>query len=171
MNKMMSTAGSARNGELNPDFATHPLDVLDAAYHTAHEYPGGIPPLAFRMGVPASTLNHKVNLSNSTHHLTLKEAVLMQAVSGNFAILHAMAGALGHVVLQVDAETDAQPMTEVARMVSEFSELLSRVTKSTADGSVTMNEVRECQRQAMAAIGAIYGVMASVRGLLPESRA
>lgn len=171
MNKIMSPADRTRNGELDAAFATQPLDVLDAAYRTAHEYPGGVAPLAFRMGLPASTLNHKVNLTNSTHHLSLKEAVLMQAVSGNFLILQAMAGALGHAVLQLEPASDGQPMTDVARMVREFSELLTRVTTSTADGTVTMNEVRECQRQAMAAIGAIYSVMSTVRTMLPEPRA
>lgn len=171
MNQMMSPRDRVGNGELSHEFATQPLDVLDAAYRTAHEYPGGVGPLAIRMGMPASTLNHKVSLTCTTHNLSLKESVSMQAMSGNFAILHAMAASLGHAVILLDAEPSGQPMNEVARMVSEFGDLLARVTKSTADGTVTLNEVRDCQRGAMSTIAAIYSVMSSVRAMLPESRA
>lgn len=171
MNKMMQPHEQAGNGESAVVFATEPLDVLDAAYHTAHNYPGGVVPLAFRMGLPASTLNHKVNPHNSTHQLSLKEAVSMQAVSGDASILHAMAGALGYVAIKADATVKEQPMAEVAAMVREFGELLSSVTQSISDGSVTLNEVRECQRQAVEAIVSIYSVMSSVRSMLEQPRA
>lgn len=171
MNKMMSGLDRPGNGELSHEFATSGMSVSDAAYHTAHSYPGGVAPLALRMGQRASTLNHKVSLTNTTHHLSLEEAVVMQAMSGNYSVLHAMASSLGHVALQIDPVTDAKPMEEVARMVREFGELLTSVTQSMADGTVTTNEMRECQRQAMESIGAIYGVMAAVRSMLPESLA
>ena len=167
MNKMMSGRDRSGNGEVDHGFAT-PLNVLDAAYHTAHSYPGGVATLATRMGMKSSTLNHKVSLTNDTHHLSIDEAVMLQAMSGNFAVLHSMAASLGHVVLQVDATTEANPMSEVAKMVCEFGELLTFVTARAANGTVTTNEMRECQVQAMDAISAIYGVMNSVRSMLPE---
>lgn len=167
MNKMMSGRDRDGNGELSHEIATHGMNVLDAAYHTAHSYPGGVAALALRMGQNASTLNHKVSLTNTTHRLAVDESVTMQAMSGNYAILHAMASSLGHVALQIDPTTEAKPMEEVARMVREFGELLTSVTQSTADGTVTTNEMRECQRQAMESIASIYGVVASVRNMIP----
>jgi hypothetical protein len=73
------------------------MTVQDAAYHTVHGYPGGVAALAVRMGVSANTLTHKANPNNDTHHLRPDELVAMQALSGNYAVLHAMAAALGHV--------------------------------------------------------------------------
>ena len=69
--------------------------VADAIYHTVHGYPGGVVALAARMGVSPNTLTHKANPNNATHHLHPAELVAMQQLSGNAAVLHAMAAALG----------------------------------------------------------------------------
>ena len=172
MNQIVNSQGARGNGDVSAEIATAaPMDVLDAAYHTAHRYPGGVATLALRMGMKASTLNHKVSVTNHTHHLTVQEAVLMQAMSGDCSVLHSMAASLGHVALKLDPTAEAQPMAEVARMVREFSELLTRVTGSLEDGTVTLNEVRGCQKEAMDAIAAIHSVMGAVRAMLPEHRA
>lgn len=49
------------------------IDVRDAAYHTAHQFPGGVPAMAQRLGVNENTLAHKVSLRKDTHHLSLVE--------------------------------------------------------------------------------------------------
>lgn len=79
------------------------MDVLDAAFLIAQETPGGVAALAARMGVSANTLQHKLNPNNNTHHLTLKEAVALQVVSGLPYVLYAMAAALDHVCLRARA--------------------------------------------------------------------
>lgn len=82
-------------GEALPD-TTAPMSVADAAYHTAHGYPGGIAALAARMGVSVNTLTHKANPNNDTHHLRPDELLAMQYLSGDVRILHAMAAQLGY---------------------------------------------------------------------------
>lgn len=72
------------------------MDIADAIYHLVHSYPGGVAALAARMGVPASTLTHKANPNNTTHHAHPKELIAMQHLSGNAAPLHSMAAALGY---------------------------------------------------------------------------
>lgn len=169
MNKIMNAPTAAGNGDSQVAFAS-PLSVIDAAYHTAHSYPGGVGPLALRMGLSHSTLNHKVSLTNNTHHLSLQESVLMQQMAQDFKILHSMAASLGHMAIRVET-SEAPTMGEVARMVREFGELLTRVTEATADGTVTANEMRRVQSEAMDAISSIYSVLSSVRALVPEARA
>jgi hypothetical protein len=86
------------------------LDVMDAASLIAQKHPGGVPALAKLMGVSANTLQHKLNPNNTTHHLTLKEAVALQAVSGMPYVLHAMAAGLDYICLRArpnDSEGDA----------------------------------------------------------------
>ena len=170
MNKIMNTPTSAGNGDSHALVAS-PLSVADAAYHTAHKYAGGVGPLALRMGMSHSTLNHKVSMTTATHHLSLEESVLMQQMAQDFTILHSMAASLGHVAIPVQPADDAQPMADVARMVRDFGELLTRVTSAMADGSVTANEMRRCQSDAVAAISAICSVLSTVRSMVPEVRA
>lgn len=86
------------------------MDVLDAAFLIAQETPGGVQVLAQRMGVSPNTLQHKLNPNNTTHHLSLKEAVALQMVSGLPYVLFAMSAALDHVCLRSRpdvAEADA----------------------------------------------------------------
>lgn len=86
------------------------MDVLDAALLIAQEVPGGVPALAQRMGVSANTLQHKLNPNNTTHHLTLKEAMALQVVSGRPYVLHAMAAGLDYICHRSrpdDAQGDA----------------------------------------------------------------
>lgn len=87
------------------------LTVPDAVYHTVHGYPGGVVALAVRMGVSANTLTHKANPNNDTHHMRPDELVAMQALSGNYAVLHAMAAALGYVCAPaVPDQSDGDPV-------------------------------------------------------------
>ena len=53
------------------------LDINDAVYHTAHDYPGGVPALAQRMGMSQHSLAHKVGLNNAAH-LSPTEMVKLQ---------------------------------------------------------------------------------------------
>lgn len=73
------------------------MSVADAIYHTVHRYPGGVAALAARMGVPASTLTHKANPNNSDHFMRPDQLEAIQVLSGDHAVLHAMAAALGMV--------------------------------------------------------------------------
>ena len=45
------------------------MNILDAAYHTVHDYKGGANALAPRMGMKSpAVLNSKVNPITDTHH-------------------------------------------------------------------------------------------------------
>src|SRR5690606_31682754 len=56
------------DGEPWPDRPA-PMAIDDAVYRVVHDAPGGVAGLAARMGVPASTLTHKANPNNATHHM------------------------------------------------------------------------------------------------------
>ena len=147
------------------------LDVADAAYHTAHSFPGGVPALAQRMAMSSNTLAHKVSLNNNTHHLTLREAVTMQEVSNDHRILHSMAGALGYVCISLRTDTSHTTLEQVMHMAKEFGEVLSSVNDAVADGRVTPNEMHACERQAAELTAALNAVLSSVRGMMPKAPA
>lgn len=106
------------------------MDVLDAAYKTAQNHRGGVADLAERMRINAGTLQHKLNPNNSTHHLTLREAVQLQAVSGDVAILRAMAQQLGYVVVRAMPDQAAGNPVEA---FMHFQSSVAEVTSAAAD--------------------------------------
>lgn len=79
------------------------MNTKDAAYLTGHNYPGGAPALAARMGMDARKLSRKLN-PNAIHSLTLDEAEVLMALSGDHRILHAMAAELGYVCTPIPSE-------------------------------------------------------------------
>lgn len=144
----------------------HGQDVADAAYKTAHGYPGGIGDLAELMGVNANTLTNKVNPQNTTHHLSLREAVTMQDMSGNYAILHAMAEALGHTCTRATPDQSfGNPLEAFMRMQVALADYSRAVADAVRDGEgvVTGNQVRRADYQAQEAIASIGHVLAMLR--------
>ncbi len=149
------------------------LDVLDAAYHTVHEYPGGVAALAVRMRMSSNTLTHKVNLNNSTHHLTLREAVAMQHMSGNVAVLQAMAEALGYVCVKAKPAASGDPLHQVMEMTAEFADVLHAASDAISSGSVTPNAMRRFDHQVaelQAAANALAGTLRSMMPLREEAK-
>lgn len=147
------------------------MTVDDAIYHTVHDYPGGVVALASRMGVPASTLTHKANPNNTTHHLRPSELVKLQYMSGNVAILHAMAAALGYTVARATpsqargsmlaAATHAQ--AEFADFMRAAADPVVRIEAGQGSGTPTPNEVRRVQDHAHETHAAIDQVVATMR--------
>ena len=156
------------NGDVQSAAATPGLDVHDAAYHLAHDFPGGVPALAVRMGMSANTLQHKVSLTNTTHHLTLREAVALQEMSDDKRIVQAMCAALGGVFVDMGCDSDHTTMEQVMHMAKEFGDVLGAVNDAVSDGRVTGNEMQHCERQAAELIGALNGVLGTVRGMMPK---
>lgn len=157
------------NGNAPAVNATPGLDVRDAAYHTAHSFPGGVPALAQRMGMSQNTLAHKVSLHNDTHHLSLREAVTMQEVTGDVRILHSMAGALGYACVSLRTDSAGSTLAEVMHMAKEFGDVLESINSAVADGRVTPNEMQDCERQAAELMAALNNVLATVRGMMPKA--
>lgn len=170
MYQSIVTPTSRRNGERRSRIAI-PLgmDVLDAAYHTAHDYPGGVPSVAQRMGTSPNTLQHKVSLTNGTHHLSLREAVAMQEVTGDARILHAMAGSLGYACVSLQVDGEGSTLEQVMHLAQEFGEVLGSVNGAVADGRVTPNEMLDCERRAAELIAALNGVLCVVRSMMPKA--
>ena len=162
---------AAFNGNVDQAAATYGLDVRDAAYHTAHSFPGGVPALAQRMGMSQNTLAHKVSLHNETHHLTLREAVTMQEVSQDKRIAQAMCAALGGVFIDLAADGKHTTMEQVMHMAKEFGDVLGSINGAVADGEVTPNEMQDCERQAAELMAALNAVLTQVRSMMPKAPA
>jgi len=175
MMRSLNRAMAERHGKHEPAAATPlpgqiGLDVDDAAYHLAHDFPGGVPALAQRMGMSQNTLAHKVSLTTGTHHLSPRELVKLQAIAGDARPLQAMAAQLGYLALPVLPEGDGgSSLEDVTRMVREFSELLGAASETMADGAVSLNELRRVEREAGEVMLAINSMLSHLRSMLPPA--
>ena len=141
--------------------------VAYALYATAHGYPGGIGALAKAMDKSANTLTHKVNPLNDTHHLTLDEALQIVALTGNYAVLHAIAANVGHVMVRATPDTsEGEPLDSMATLQMHQADLARAVADAVrgGQGAVTANQLRRVQHHAEEAIAAIGHTVAMVRG-------
>ena len=143
------------------------MDVLDAAFLIAQEVPGGVGALAQRMGVSPNTLQHKLNPNNNTHHLTLKEAVALQVVSGLPYVLYAMAAALDHVCLRARpdvAEGDAwEAFRFVQQAMGDFTAAAADALR-TEQGVVSSNALRRVEHEANELMAGITALVNTVAG-------
>jgi len=166
----LSRHGNAPEPDATPTLPTPlGLDVDDAVYHLAHDFPGGVPALAQRMGMSHNTLAHKVSLTQRTHHLSPRELVKLQAIAGDARVLHAIAHELGFVALPVMAEHGRTTLQDASRLVREFSELLTSVSEATDDGRVTLNEMRTVEHQAGDVMVALNACLSTMRSMMPEA--
>lgn len=144
------------------------MDVVNAAYLTGQAHPGGIALLARDMGIRAGTLQHKLNLNNETHQLTLPETMRLQAVTGNFSILHAMAHQFGREVHRaVPDQSGGDPVGAFMRFQTEVAE----VTRAAADAhrQPSRNAVRRLDRHVQELIVAAQHLAGAALRLLPAS--
>ncbi|MFC3336922.1 phage regulatory CII family protein [Paracandidimonas soli] len=119
-----------------------------AALGTAADYPGGARGLAAAIGMNGSVLAHKVSLTDRANQLTVPQARTIMLATGDYRMLHGLAGDLDHVCVRVtglgDSECVGKSISETAR---EFGEFLTAVTVAVADDDVIPNEMRRIDRE------------------------
>lgn len=168
-----------RFGPANHVFESMTMNVIDAAYDTVHEYPGGAGPLASRLtrlnkdgeraSMSEAVLNSKVNPNTSSHHLTLAEADRIMGITGDYRILHALAYTHGFVALRIEAPQAGSVTGAMFAAVAAKGNLAERIAKAMADNHITNNESEEISRAVMQVIAAVAEISeraqaATVRG-------
>lgn len=152
--------------EAVPDMPTPGVTVEDALYHTVHGFPGGVACLAQRMGMSANTLTHKANPNNDTHHARPRELVAVQHLSGNYAVLHAMAAELGFTAYHaLPAQHGGDPALAMAQLHRVLADFVSAAMAPAhhAQAQPTRNEVRRMAEAGADLHSAIDQVVAAHR--------
>lgn len=146
------------------------MDVLDAAHLTAQHFPGGVPALAQRMGISANTLQHKLNPANTSHHLTLKEALLLQVVADNVSVLRAMAKQLGYTCVRATPDqAGGDPLDAFAQFQFAVGELTSAAADSLKGrGAVSRNAQRRNEYKAQELIAAVGHLVSTTAARVPK---
>ena len=150
------------------------MNVCDAAYAVAHDYPGGSESLAPRIGVNAAVLRSKVNPNCITHHLTLAEADRITGVTGDMRILHALARAHGHVLIRPANGEDASDMAVLEVMAALWScngDLGTAVHHALSDGKLRQQELEHVREAAYRLESRIAGLLARLTDMAePEGK-
>ncbi len=139
-----------------------PSNVIDAAYMTAHEYPGGATALAVRLGVNAAVLSNRLNPNNNDHHLYVRDLMAIMTISGDHRALHAACLELGYTAMPLPDSSSKQTTSEaLTSTCKEFSDYLQSVSGALADNKVTAIELR-CVRQHLGEMVAAAGNLESI---------
>lgn len=150
------------------------MDVMDAAYHVVHDFPGGAQALGQRIGKDGRVLSAEVALNRTpgnTAKLGLRDALRIQSITGDCRILHAMAAQLHHVSWPLPDATCATSTQDayaaMATLATDFGHLVATTADAVADGTVTLNEVRQVRRQLGQLVAAgthLLGVLTILHG-------
>ena len=142
--------------------------IETAAYDLVHDYRGGAKALASKTNMNAGTLQHKVNPSMETHHLTLKEAVMLMLVTQDFRLLHEICSLLDHACLcskQYTGMADAEFLNHFSHAVSELGGMASAIHHALEDGKITTTEIRTVRKETLEAIAAMASIPARLEGM------
>jgi hypothetical protein len=120
------------------------MNIRDAIYQTVHRAAGGVEALAVRMGLRVQILRNKANPNSATNYLSPLELDALMELTGDYAVLHALAQNHGHVCLRVDvdsAPSDMAVLELVTKVWSASGEVGAEVHATLADGVVERHEV------------------------------
>lgn len=144
------------------------MNTKDAAYAVAHDYPGGTESLAPRIGMSGALLRNKVNPNNSTHHLTLAEALRMSEMTGDVRIAEAFARELGLMCIEMPTPencADADVIEMMAKTWETNGEIGREVNKTFEDGRVEQHEVKRVKDRVWDHIRTLFGLVGRIEGM------
>lgn len=126
------------------------MNIIDAAYNTVHDYPGGSSALATRMGIKSpAVLNSKVNPNTETHHLTLAEASKLMALTGDYRILQALAAEHDKVAIDLPDIPECRDMALTDTILcigTKGGDVMSKFREMMADGRITSGEAKDMSK-------------------------
>jgi hypothetical protein len=145
------------------------MNAQDALHKTVHNYPGGCEALAARMGVAAGVLRNKVNPNAGYHKPTLDDVERVIALTGDVAVLHALASNAGHVCIPVDAAASSSDI-EVLELAVKFwaasGDVGKEVHATLADGIVEQHEVAAVKTAVYKTVQALNEMVARLEGMV-----
>lgn len=149
------------------------IDPVDAAiYNAVHKYidpvtkKKGVAALAIRIGINEGTLQNKVNIKNSTHHLNTDELDKIILTTADFQILHALNAKYNHFAIQVNDVADFSKDDLFKAMASidvEKGEFGSALINTIDDDVVTYEEASVIEKEGFDVVRAVIGLVQLIK--------
>jgi hypothetical protein len=132
--------------------------VDQAKYDLVNQHKGGAVALAPLLGRSAAVLSNKVNPHVDTHHLTLDEAITLQAITQNYELLKATASMLNHVAVELPSDdlantSDLELLDCWAAWQEDCGQTAALIRKALEDGNISQEELSGIRREMFEDIG------------------
>ena len=148
------------------------MHLRDVAYLVVHDYPGGAPSLAPRLGKNATTLAHELN-GTGVAKLGLMDAEKITQLTRDLRIVEAFALNCGQMLVPlpealVDASEDC--MVRLADTAREFGDLCREVATDLSDSVITDNELARIDAECGKLIASLHTLRESLARRNAESK-
>ncbi len=147
------------------------FNIPDLVYDTAHDFPGGVPALAQRMGMSAKILNNKVKQTVDTHHTTVNDAVKMIDITGDDRIAHGFAALVGGIIVKLadfDNVSDMALLETYTKLMAEFGDFGKDFHATLTDGKITRAEFNKLKEDLYRLHSAAHTLLGRVESLIDE---
>lgn len=143
-----------------------PLNL--AMYHAARDYPGGGKAIAAVYGLPATTLQHRLNPNADNHKLSIDDLEHVLEATRDPRILDSLLSLVpgAHWFEYQEATTECseqQLLNSVANLSSQVSELLTRISEHRRDGVYRDHERAELEKLKGQLFGAVQALLVSAQ--------
>jgi hypothetical protein len=148
------------------------VSLKDLAYRIAHNYPGGVKPLAARMsdanGYHQVLLN-KLNPNTTTHHVTVSELEQIADIAdANLPLAEYFATKINAVVIRILEcnGSDIEILDAFMDVIKELGSFSAEFQRDWADGRITPQEFRRLTKEAARLQATVLSFMARVEQLV-----
>lgn len=145
------------------------LDVDQAVYLATREYRGGQKALAYTIAIDPGTLQKKVSIANTTHHLTLPEFLAVADAVDDPRIDEAYARARGLVMFKVaPVGATADALAALADKAGSAADFARSLSDGVADSVWERHEVERLAHHGYELIASVLGIIAGAREVMGE---
>lgn len=149
-----------------------PASLKEALDCLGHHGDLTVAQLAERLGhISEGTLGKQLSQYDEDNYPTLRHVIPLTRASGSDALIRYLAEACGGVFFRVPSVSAALDVSAIATIVREFGELLEEVSRATADGRVTDDELTRVRREANDVITAIAAYVERLHTQVSEASA
>lgn len=146
--------------------------IADALFHLVHDYPGGAPALAPRMGIAASTLLSMANPNTTSHEWPLKRFTQAMVFAKDVRPLESMCAEFGGVFVSMGQFGDIpqrRVLKEAQRLSKEFGDVHVKLAEILKDGRVRPREAAQLRREILEVQQAAAALMRAVEQICEKN--
>lgn len=151
------------------------LTLPQALHHAARDYPGGATAIAAIDGGNATTLNHKLSLTNKTHTPNIADLELVLDATRDRRIVEAILHPIGWVGIDVsdlrETDTPKALLASLSELLSREGDMTKHLSQALDDDRVTDDELAEFELLTERLVQAAFLLSAAMRKKHQEDRA
>jgi len=127
--------------------------------------------LALLTNMNAGTLCNKASFSMDNHHLTVKEAVLLQNTRQRYDVLHAECAALDHACIPLgdySGASDMELLDAYANYHKEVGDMAGEISRTLALKSISAGQIGRVRKEFFESVQAGLALIERLNGLVEE---